>query len=80
MDLVQRMMELISRTGNDAESVAMNDEIKQTLEGATRVLLVQAIQGVAGCVEDAVALVVAVPKAAHATAEGICAPHLAIIK
>ena len=50
------------------------------LAGDTGVRLAEAIQGLAGRVEDAVATVVAAPKSGRAAPEGERAPHSAVIK
>ena len=58
----------------------MEADIQQSLTGASGACMAEAIRGIASCVEDAVAKVVAPPRAARATMDGTRAPHAAVIK
>ena len=58
----------------------MEADVQQSLIGASGACMAEAIQGIAFWVEDAVAKVVAPPRAARTTMVGARAPHAAIIK
>ena len=58
----------------------MEADIQQSLVRASGARMVEAIQGIASRVEDAVAKVVSPPCAARATPDGARAPHAAVIK
>ena len=58
----------------------MEANVQQSLVGASGACIAEAIQGIASRIEDAVAKVVAPPRAARATTDGARAPHTAIIK
>ena len=58
----------------------MEADVQQSLVGASGARMVEAIQGIASRVEDAVAKVVSPPRAARATPEGARVPHTAAIK
>ena len=58
----------------------MEADIQQSLVNASGACMAEAIQGITSCVEDAVAKVVAPPRAEQATMDGAQAPHAAVIK
>ena len=80
VDLVSRMAEVVGTTGNDQDSVNMEADVQQSLIGASGARMVEAIQGIAFHVEDAVAKVVSPPHASRATPDGARVPHAAAIK
>ena len=67
VDLVSRMAEVVGTTGNKQDSVNMEADVQHSLAGASGAHMAEAIQGIANCVEDAVAKVVAPPWAVQAT-------------
>ena len=58
----------------------MEADVQQSLVGALGARMVEAIQGIASHVEDAVAKVVAPPRVVRATSDGARAPHAVVIK
>ena len=64
VDLVSRMAEVVGTMGDNQDSVNMEAEIQQSLAGASGAHMAEAIQGIASRMEDAVAKVVAPPRAA----------------
>ena len=58
----------------------MEADVQQLLAGASGACMAKAIQGIASHMEDAVAKVVAPPRAVQVTTDGAQAPHNAIIK
>ena len=80
MDLVSRMAEVVGTTGNNQDLVNMEADVQQSLVSASGAHMAEAIRGIASRVEDAVAKVVAPPRAARATLDGARAPHAAVIK
>ena len=71
---------MVGTTGDNQDSVNMEADVQQSLVGASGAHMVEAIQGIASRVEDAVAKVVAPPRSVRATLDGARAPHAAVIK
>ena len=68
VDLVLRMAEVVGTTGNDNQDlVNMEADVQHSLAGASGARMAEAIQRITTHVEDAVAKVVAPPRAVQAT-------------
>ena len=80
VDLVSRMAEVVGTTSDNQDSVNMEADVQQSLVGALGACMAEAMRGIASCMEDAVAKVVAPPRAARATLDGARALHSAVIK